>query len=47
MVLQKSMKAEDISKKNRHRKYNLFLQMLKPTKSEKILDVGFANLSSG
>ena len=38
------MNAEAISKKNRFRKYNLFLQEIKPTENDKILDVGFANI---
>jgi SAM-dependent methyltransferase len=37
------MKAQDISKKNRIKKYNLFLQKLKPSDTDKILDVGFTN----
>lgn len=37
------MKAKDISRKNRLRKYNLFLEKLKPSANDKILDVGFAN----
>ena len=37
------MNTEAVRKKNRHRKYHLFLQQIKPTDHEKILDVGFAN----
>jgi hypothetical protein len=38
------MKVQDISSKNRIRKYNLFLQEIKPSVEDKILDVGFANI---
>jgi SAM-dependent methyltransferase len=37
------MKAQDISKKNRTKKYQLFLQKIKPSITDKVLDVGFAN----
>jgi SAM-dependent methyltransferase len=37
------MDAQDISKKNRIKKYDLFLQKIKPSITDKIIDVGFAN----
>ncbi|MDR2409455.1 MAG: class I SAM-dependent methyltransferase [Bacteroidales bacterium] len=37
------MNTQDISKKNRIKKYNLFLQTIVPSITDKILDVGFAN----
>jgi hypothetical protein len=38
------MNAEDISRNNRQRKYKLFLQEIKPTENDTILDVGFSNI---
>jgi SAM-dependent methyltransferase len=38
------MNAQDISKKNRIRKYNLFLQKINPSAMDKILDVGYSNI---
>jgi len=38
------MKAIDISRNNREKKYALFLKELKPTENDRILDVGFANI---
>jgi SAM-dependent methyltransferase len=37
------MNAQTISKRNRLRKYNLFLEKMKPSATDKILDVGYAN----
>lgn len=37
------MNAATISSKNRKRKFDLFLKIVKPSKSEQILDVGFNN----
>jgi SAM-dependent methyltransferase len=37
------MNAQTISRKNRIRKYNLFLERMKPSAIDKILDVGYTN----
>ena len=38
------MNANTISANNRKRKYDLFLKVLRPSRSDKILDVGFSNI---
>jgi len=38
------MNVTTISSKNRERKYNLFLEIVKPSEFDQILDVGFSNI---
>ena len=38
------MNAETISAKNKKRKYDLFLKVIKPSEFDKVLDIGFSNM---